>query len=200
MFLEVVRSMKCDGGFRRTDGTDVVVAASRLLNLLASNGLRHILHSNAWRGNFVEEDDEDDDFGFFSYRNRPRRTGNHEPPKVPSEEGAKLMSSGDFGSNSYYVDELKKRKRSLATKVMWRELGVDVSGGPKRDVRAISQVSVSPPGSAGVMLMRAGNVGPDTGLCCGQNHPFRLPLLLGAVFRRREFLLLLCAGLQGPDV
>lgn len=122
-------------------------AGNRLLNLLAANGLRHILHSNAWHGNFVEEENneeddyDDDDFGFFRYR-RERRQAHHDPPKVPSDEGRELMDSGDFGTNAYYVDELKKRKRTLATKIMWRELGVDVSdSGARRDPRFISQVS-----------------------------------------------------------
>ncbi|KAF9889788.1 hypothetical protein FE257_006878 [Aspergillus nanangensis] len=156
-------------------------AASRLLNLLASNGLRHILHSNAWRGNFVEEDDNDDDeFGFFRYRSRARRSGNHSPPKVPSEEGTKLMSSGDFGSNQYYVDKLKKRKRTLATRLMWRELGLDVSGAPKRDVQAVTQGVI--PGSPADKIIHydsrcySGQFSDDGNFffCCAQDFKVRM--------------------------
>ena len=123
----------------------VAVSAARLLNLLASNGLRHILHYNGLHDATVpgeEEGEEDDDyeFGFLGYRRRARRSGGHQFPKVPSDEGAELMGSGNFGSNLHYVDRLKKRKRSLATKIMWRELGVDVSGTQRRDVQSITQV------------------------------------------------------------
>ena len=92
------------------------------------------------------DDDEDEDeelAGFFGFRRRARRGGGDPAPQVPSEEGAKLMASGDFGSNSYYTDELKKRRKSLATRTMWRELGIDLSG-PRQEVQAITQVSPWP--------------------------------------------------------
>ncbi|PLB39231.1 WD40 repeat domain-containing protein [Aspergillus candidus] len=123
------------------DGRQTRVSAARLLNLLASNGLRRILRYNGWRdGAWEEEDDEEDDLGgFLRYRRRPANSGRDELPKVPSDEGTKLMGSGDFGSNPYFVDVLKKRKRSLATKLMWRELGVDVDNSQRRPVQSISQ-------------------------------------------------------------
>lgn len=121
----------------------IAVSAARLLNLLASNGLRHILHYNGLHdANVVEEDEDDYEFGFFGYRRRARRSGGQQFPKVPSEEGEQLMGSGDFGSNPHYVDRLKKRKRALATKIMWRELGVDVSGPQRRDMQSITQVGL----------------------------------------------------------
>lgn len=126
----------------------VAVSAARLLNLLASNGLRHILHYNGLHDANVVEDDEEEDyeFGFFGYRRRARRSGGQQFPKVPSEEGAQLMDSGDFGSNPHYVDKLKRRKQALATKIMWRELGVDVSGPQRRDMQSITQVGLIQPG------------------------------------------------------
>ncbi|KAK1144877.1 hypothetical protein N8T08_004890 [Aspergillus melleus] len=106
----------------------------------ASNGLRHILHHDGWPAGADDDDEDEDPFqGLFRYRRQSRRANNAQLPKVPSDEGTKLMRTGDFGSNTHYVDELKKRKRTLATKMMWRELGIDVSGGPKREVQSISQ-------------------------------------------------------------
>ncbi|KAI9927928.1 hypothetical protein MW887_002780 [Aspergillus wentii] len=120
------------------------VSATRLLNLLASNGLRHILHSNGWRTGPLGEEDEDaddtDDLGFFRYRRRNRRrAGSDQFPKVPSDAGTELMGTGNFGSNSHFVDELKKRKKALAMRLMWRELGIDVAGAQRRAAQSISQ-------------------------------------------------------------
>ncbi|BAE63509.1 unnamed protein product [Aspergillus oryzae RIB40] len=118
----------------------LAVSAARLLNLLASNGMRHILHYSRAGGQMDEdeEDEEEELAGFFGFRRRARRGGGDPAPPVPSEEGAKLMASGDFGSNSYYTDELKKRRKSLATRTMWRELGIDLSG-PRQEVQSITQ-------------------------------------------------------------
>ncbi|GAB1195880.1 hypothetical protein APSETT444_005145 [Aspergillus pseudonomiae] len=117
-----------------------LVSATRLLNLLASNGLRHILQYSRAGGQMDDDEDEDEELaGFFGFRRRARRGGGDPAPQVPSEEGAKLMASGDFGSNSYYTDELKKRRKSLATRTMWRELGIDLSG-PRQEVQAITQI------------------------------------------------------------
>lgn len=180
------------------------MSAARLLNLLASNGLRHILSYDGWPAGAGDEDDDDDEDpyqGFFRYRRQPRRANNAQFPKVPSEEGTRLMRTGNFGSDSHYVDELKKRKRTLATRMMWRELGIDVSGGPKREVQSISQVGVTVwIGSKGLGILTVVWTGFDTGVGRGQNHPFRLAVLLGAVLGRWEFLLLLRPGLQGSDV
>jgi WD repeat-containing protein 23 len=90
-----------------------------------------------------DDDEEEEEFGgFFGYRRRIQRGRGDPAPEVPSKEGAKLMASGDFGSNSYYTDELKKRRTTLATRTMWRELGIGLSGGPRKEVQSISQVSV----------------------------------------------------------
>ena len=111
-----------------------------MLNIIASNGLRPFLQEIR---DLEEEDDDDDDddTGFLGFRRRlTRRAGSDQFPKVPSEAGMKLMGSGDFGSNSHYVDDLKKRKKALATKLMWRELGIDTNGPHRRAAQSISQV------------------------------------------------------------
>lgn len=123
----------------------VTASAARLINILTSHGLRPLLHYNGWRVGSVGDDDHDDedDLGLFGYRRRPaRRTGTDQFPPVPNEAGIDLMGSGDFGSNSHYVDDLKKRKKALATKLMWRELGTDTLGTQRRTAQSIFQVGV----------------------------------------------------------
>jgi WD repeat-containing protein 23 len=61
-------------------------------------------------------------------------------PKIPSEAGTELMRSGHYGSDAYYVDALKHRRKRLASKLMWRELGFENQGAEKRANQAISQV------------------------------------------------------------
>lgn len=118
------------------------MSTSDLLNIITSNGLYPFFQNR--RGvNLDEEDDDDDDDIVFDYRRRPaRRGGSDQFPKVPSEAGMELMGSGDFGRNSHYVDDLKKRKKAFATKLMWRELGIDTNGLLGKASQSISQVSI----------------------------------------------------------
>lgn len=115
-----------------------VDSVAQLLSILAPTGLPRALRHPGWRGG-IDDDYGDDDFGIFSFRKR-RHGASDEPPKVPSDAGTELMGTGDFGSNSHYVDELRKRKKTMATKLMWRELGLDTAG-KQRPTRSISQVS-----------------------------------------------------------
>ncbi|EYE96140.1 WD40 repeat domain-containing protein [Aspergillus ruber CBS 135680] len=107
------------------------ISAARIVNVMSYHGLRPFFrHSRI-------SDDVDDGSGHFGYASRhPRR---EQFAKVPNEAGRELMGSGDFGSNSHYVDELKKRKKALATRLMWRELGIDVNGPRTRATQSISQ-------------------------------------------------------------
>lgn len=106
------------------------VSAARIVNVMSYHGLRPFFRHGRI------SDDVDDGSGYAS--RRPRR---EQFPKVPNEAGRELMGSGDFGNNSHYVDELKKRKKALATRLMWRELGIDVNGPRTRPTQSISQVS-----------------------------------------------------------
>jgi WD repeat-containing protein 23 len=121
------------------------VPAAQLFELLASSGLQHILRSNGWSTNIVGDDgddESDDDFdASFIRRPRPRRTGGADNfPKVPSDEGTELMGAGQFGTNPYYVDRLKKRKGVFAKNLMWRELGIESRGLRNRASQSLSQV------------------------------------------------------------
>lgn len=129
-----------------------LVPAARLFELLASSGLQHILHSSGWTANItdgLEEDEEDEENDIMAtfrrnrMRRRPRRV--QQFPKVPSDEGTELMGQGEFGTDPYFVDRLKKRKRGFASNLMWRELGVDAFGVRRRADFALAQVSIYQP-------------------------------------------------------
>jgi DDB1- and CUL4-associated factor 11 len=96
------------------------------------------------RGLFADDDDDEDDgYGYDSSRLRRRRQNRaacHAFPKVPSENGTELMNSGFYGNNPDYVDVLKRRKRKLATRMMWRELGIGAPGERRRNTRLVLQV------------------------------------------------------------
>ncbi|CAL5866450.1 uncharacterized protein PFLUO_LOCUS658 [Penicillium psychrofluorescens] len=168
------------------EGDHPRIPAARLFELLASSGLQHILQSNGWPGLAQEEDDEDDDeddYYFSAFRNRPRtrrRTGPVEYPKVPSDEGKELMGEGHFGSDQYYVDRLKQRKKALAMNLMWRELGIDVHGVQKRADQAISQKLI--PGSTADRIIHydarsySGQFSDDGNFffCCAQDFRVRM--------------------------
>ncbi|MCJ1245808.1 hypothetical protein MMC30_003012 [Trapelia coarctata] len=115
----------------------VQVSRDQILQLLGHTGLRRIFtsHGGAWLGlgsDEADDDEDDDDFTAGGYgamlgrRRRRRRAATPvELPKVPSDVGRELMNSGTFGSNEYYQDILRNKKRKLARRVMSRELGVD---------------------------------------------------------------------------
>lgn len=73
-------------------------------------------------------------------RRRRRAATPVEFPKVPSDIGRELMNSGTFGSNEYYQDIVRKKKRKLARRVMSRELGLDTVH-DKRISRLLLQAS-----------------------------------------------------------
>lgn len=126
------------------------VPASRLFELLASSGLQHILQANGWPTPMEEEHEQlenegdglsDDDF-MPIFRNRLRAGRSAESaklPPVPNPEGKKLMGEGLFGTDQFYGDRLRQRKKHLATSLMWRELGIDTDGVRKRAGQSISQ-------------------------------------------------------------
>jgi WD repeat-containing protein 23 len=123
------------------------VERSEIFQLLATTGLREMLYSNGWphgteRDEFGEVEDYDEDVlsHLIGRRAGRRRRPEFVWPKIPSDAGTKLMASGHFGTNPYYVDRIKKRKEVFATNLMRRELGVDSHGVRKRADQSIFQV------------------------------------------------------------
>lgn len=175
------------------------VATSRLFQLLATTGLREILRANGWPPGPEPDEDELDDYDdeiLFNMRTRRggrRRRPNFVWPKVPSEAGTKLMASGHFGTNPYYVDRIKKRKQAFATNLMWRELGVDSHGVRMRADQSIFQVRtdrrICQPRRPNVICSVDTNFGifygaeHDSRISSRQDHPLRFQKLFRSILR-----------------
>ena len=115
------------------------------MQLLGHAGLRQLLaqHRTAVGGDDDDDDDDDDDMDYVgrlgSRRRRRPKCGKTQYPKVPSEEGQKLMDVGVFGTSAYYRDRRTKTKVKLSRKLLGRELGND-RGQTTRSTGAIAQV------------------------------------------------------------
>ncbi|OLN86087.1 LEC14B protein [Colletotrichum chlorophyti] len=98
----------------------LITGAANGTGLLSRAELEDLVQSGHVTLRSAPDDDDDDDYiGWGRRRRRPRR----EPsrfPKVPSDEGTKLMHSGAFGANEYRV----KKKKQLARRILDRELGL----------------------------------------------------------------------------
>ncbi|BDD63393.1 hypothetical protein MAP00_008288 [Monascus purpureus] len=157
------------------------VSAARLLQLLASNPLRDILHFDGWHGDTLFDDDDNDLGELLRHRMRTRRrTTDNKYPKPPSEQGTELMGSGLFGSNPCYVNTLRKRKRTIATKLMWRELRIYPDGAWKRERCSMAQDLI--PGSVADKIIHfdsrcySGQFSDDGNFffCCSQDFKVRM--------------------------
>ena len=112
-----------------------VLTPQELLTLIQTQDMGNVLNAG--------HDDEDlqDDFRGWPAR-RPRRTLDpNRFPKVPSEEGSKLMHSGQFGAN-VFAGETKVQK-SLAMRLLRRELGLGDEEERRRIRYLIPQVGPS---------------------------------------------------------
>ncbi|KAJ5334848.1 hypothetical protein N7452_007251 [Penicillium brevicompactum] len=177
------------------DGERTRLPTTRILELLSETGLQNLLQfrqPEGWpfgseedpRQPSIDEDDSDDQDSFIPMLRRHVRAARRRPPAelppVPNPEGKKLMSEGHFGTDQYYVDRLKQRKKSLATNLMWRELGVDPHGVRKRANQYISQSLI--PGSAADRIIHydsrsySGQFSDDGNFffCCAQDFKVRM--------------------------
>ena len=91
--------------------------------------------------NAYEDNDEiEDGYGGPGPRRRRRPIGAiPQFPPIPSEEGRKLMDSGDFGEKKCLGEIPGKRTSQLARRLMLRELGTSIDP-PERSNRLISEV------------------------------------------------------------
>ena len=114
---------------------------TQIMQLLGHAGLRRIFanRSSGDRGITLRIDEDELDDGLGSRRRRRARSTKHQFPAVPSEVGQKLMDGGVFGTSEYYRDNLRKRNKRLARKLMSRELGNDRNYST-RATSAVSQV------------------------------------------------------------
>lgn len=86
-------------------------------------------------------DDDDDDDEFY-HRNR-RRRGPLDPnrfPKVPSDKGIELMQSGEFGGNEVLAVNTIKSKKTLARRILDRELALENGARERANQNLMSQV------------------------------------------------------------
>jgi WD repeat-containing protein 23 len=84
------------------------------------------------------QDNADDDAEFLDWPFRRHRTPKdpNRFPKVPSEQGTKLMRSGVFGANDYNL----RAKKRLATRMLERELALGNREDRLRNNALINQV------------------------------------------------------------
>lgn len=132
------------------------VTQQQIMQLLSQAGLRGIFtptgggsgprtRSQGLRRHVAleDEDDEDEDptegFTPFGRSRRPKRRSfaGDRYPKVPSEEGKKLMASGNFGTNDRcdhsacgqpFAPSTHHKRRRLARRMFDRELGIEKRG------------------------------------------------------------------------
>ncbi|KAG9675928.1 WD40 repeat-like protein, partial [Aureobasidium melanogenum] len=127
----------------------IALTQQQILQLLGNAGLRGLFANvvGQQRGGLVADDDDDyEDDSYLGWHamgrraRRPKREGSGYP-KVPSEEGKKLMESGTFGTTER-LRGTYGRKRKLAYRNMMRELGVGGYGAQKSANKLISQTMI----------------------------------------------------------
>lgn len=118
----------------------LLVTTAQLFRLIGATELHRILQGHGVLRSRSNENGQGYDIYGVQATRRTRRTGPSRYPKPPSQTGRELMISGDYGSNPYYVDRLKGRKKKLATSLMYRELGAGSRGTEIRSSRELSQV------------------------------------------------------------
>lgn len=140
------------------------------------------------------EDDEDDDVAthWWGGRRRRRRTRHFSGdryPKVPSEEGIKLMNSGTFGLSDRcdhtacglpFTADVQNKRRRLSRRIMDRELGLGSYG----RARALSSLTTHDlvPGTKADMIVNmdarcySGQFSEDGSFffACGQDFRVRM--------------------------
>lgn len=115
-----------------------IVTIAQLFDYFGVDGLRQILQSHG----LLRRRLDPNDFRSSRHRRRRRQTPLEDLyPKIPNEEGKKLMASGTYGSNSHFVDRMKGRDRNLHSRLLWRELDSGPLGARRRASMAIAQVS-----------------------------------------------------------
>lgn len=87
----------------------------------------------------TDQDDDDTEFLQWPLRRRRAPKDPNRFPKIPSEEGLKLMRSGVFGSNDYEI----ARTKHLARRMLDRELAGGTCDDRIRNNALVNQVSSS---------------------------------------------------------
>lgn len=115
-----------------------------LQRILAQGNYRIVTYSNDNAPNFDDDDDDEEDEDYYPhgyYRRRPQRT-NLDPnrfPRIPNDEGRKLMQSGVFGGKDSRIEKICGRKRSVSERLLWRKLGIEARPTARRHNRLLAQ-------------------------------------------------------------
>ncbi|KAM0249618.1 hypothetical protein ACHAP5_002744 [Fusarium lateritium] len=96
----------------RTGARTGLLTRRQLVALMQSPDLTSVL--------FQDNPGDDEEFLHWPYRRRRTPKDPNRFPKIPSEQGMKLMRSGVFGANDYNF----KAKKRLATRMLERELAL----------------------------------------------------------------------------
>lgn len=93
-------------------------------------------------GRGADDDDMDDDDDEYNHRNRRRRRSldPNRFPKVPSEKGQQLMESGEFGGSEVQSVNTIKSRKTLARRILDRELALENGPRERANQRLMSQV------------------------------------------------------------
>ena len=157
------------------------MTSAQLLEILRTNApFRQLLTRQVINGRSIdtgdEEDNGDDDdnagYGGFGSRRRARpKNLENRFPKVPSEEGRALMTSGIYGSRDHFSDIRRRRKTNVSERLMWRRLGMEPRGSYGRANRLISQVCylLYIDFQSSMLMLSAGNGAVN--ICRRQDHP-----------------------------
>jgi WD repeat-containing protein 23 len=141
-----------NGGGSPNPRRPIYITREQIMQLLGHAGIGRIFTSDYTsrarirNPRFIDDDgdseDENDTETGTGYDpvgpRRKRGRGRAAFQKVPSEEGQKLMNSGTFGSNYRSEDPIKRRK-TLAHKIMTRELGLGSEGRQRNATRLMKQ-------------------------------------------------------------
>jgi WD repeat-containing protein 23 len=139
----------------------------------------------------AEEDDDDGEFVPFgrSFRRGRRAFTGDRYPKIPSEEGQKLMAGGTFGVNDRcthsacgepFTQSTQNKRRRLARRMFDRELGIESRGRAKALTSLATQDLI--PGSKADMIINlndrcySGQFSEDGSFffACGQDFKVRM--------------------------
>lgn len=126
--------MQAEWHFRETDCvTHYVLARRQWRPFLSQREFLALLRNQYIAPGLLGDDDDD-----FTGRALWESGGSAAPdfPKVPSDEGRKLMDSGAFGAN----DSRIPARKALARRILDRELGLTGSSGEKGNQGLMAQV------------------------------------------------------------
>ena len=110
--------------------------------LLGHAGLGSIFvnHGDNHAADVDDNEDEDNYYPSGRLRRRTNKCLKNPPPPVPSVDGTQLMRSGIFGCTENFRDELRRKNKRLARRLLSRELGAEHDH-LATQARIVSQVS-----------------------------------------------------------